>query len=79
MNREEAKDEAWSYAHAEDVEHVQKLVDIIYDDFDSRTCENCSLGRLWVEDKKYVHCFGKWSHIRIKTHGCNKFKPKETA
>ncbi len=43
MNRKEAKDEAWSYAHAEDVEHVQKLVDIIYDDLESRTCENCKL------------------------------------
>ena len=40
MNREELKEE-WCDDLLKDSIQIERLIDSIYDDFESRTCENC--------------------------------------
>ena len=54
----------------------EKFIDEIYDDFESKTCENCKLGII-PRDSRYRECV-YWKHIRVKTHGCTEFKRKNT-
>ena len=75
MTREEAYDK-WLNRDG-DVE-VSDIVDIIYDDLESRTCENCE--HSVKEDKKFSpvwFCGGalKYSQVQ-KDFGCNKFEAK---
>jgi hypothetical protein len=81
MNREEADLEAWSVCDTENAENCAKLVSSIYDDFESRTCENCVNNQIdIVHDDIYGWCNEicyQVEHFKTtKDFGCNKFERK---
>jgi|LGOV01.1.fsa_nt_gb hypothetical protein len=41
MNREEAKDRFW--ADGSKTHNHNEIIDIVFDDIDSKTCDNCKL------------------------------------
>lgn len=72
MNREKAIKIAWTH-------DIESFVDKIYDDFESRTCENC----------EYIDYRGLWPYCGasdsnvydileqdVHTFGCNKWETK---
>lgn len=70
MTREEAKQEYWI---TDGDNNVDEVIDSIYDDFESRTCENCkhnSIGTFCEKDIRRPLIAG---YVDIK-FGCNKFK-----
>ncbi len=48
------------------------FVDDLFEELDNETCENCFYGEV-PKDSRYREC-NYWQHIRIKTHGCNRFE-----
>lgn len=87
MTREEAKAEHDRHNSLQFVEscavmesdEVLKLIDEIYDDFESRTCENCKHGE-YEKNIKGIYCsFVNYcgSDYMEKDFGCNKFERVE--
>ena len=83
MTRKKAYERAQEANHTDD---IYRIIDDIYDDFESRTCENC---KYWKQEnkaqkegstgmcKQYVDT-DKYFSIGIvgKNYGCNRFKMK---
>ena len=79
MNREAAKNElesgeALEYTPSTPVcplMNMTTLIDEIYDDFESRTCENCEY---YINNINHVGC-----HFDFSTNcgGCNRFERKD--
>ena len=78
MNREEFKDKHENWIGRDEV----ALIDEIYDDFESRTCENC---KYFIDEKgtKLQFCNARtvggiigWNGYG-KDFGCNKFERKD--
>ena len=59
-----------------------ELVDAIYDEFDSRTCENCKYSNITLIsdvmlcDKKVSATHGTWKSEINKDFGCNQWEKK---
>ncbi len=73
LTREEAK-ESINTSYDED-EHYENMdaIDFIYDDFESRTCENC----ICFKTPQYKSSFcDKINHVVPIDFGCNKFERK---
>lgn len=80
MDREEAKKFAW---YQNDRENIEIHIDKIYDDFESRTCENCifALPLNLDKDKQYeFKCrlghSDKLLNTVNKDFACNRFEAK---
>jgi len=84
MNREEAKEYAFKLEerlYPFDKKSLAMIIDKIYDDFESRTCENCEY---------YIHTLEDWSCSNVKSilytyeyalerdETCTKFERKAT-
>ena len=41
MNREEAKNQVYSFVHDDSIESIQEFIDLIYNSIDAKRCENC--------------------------------------
>lgn len=81
MTRDEAKD----YDYDLDVDgyyykDVDKVIDKIFDDFESRKCENCKYGKPILNNR--ISCENgllSFSYVALtldKDFGCNKWKSK---
>lgn len=74
MNREEAKRFGWFIScRSEIYEHINK----IYDDFESRTCENCIYYNDMNESSGLCENMALPELGVDKDFGCNKFSRKE--
>ena len=75
MTREEAKEDVLGYVHMEDYDSVCEFIDERYDDFESRTCENC---KHWNKTNEIAVSFdcNRWhgSVMTSKDFGCNKWE-----
>ena len=78
MTREEAQNGLqWTATNEIMLENrAIKLIDRIYDDFQSRTCENCSHNNSC--EMQYVLRQGVTNPSFLKDFGCNKFVRKDT-
>lgn len=92
MTREEAKHRrlftqwqeethfvTWETTTSEIIQDHDAIINEIYDDFESRTCENCKryVPMKWTDfDNKCASMENKVSHVD-KDFGCNKFERKE--
>ena len=83
MNREEA--ENMSDKLGLDYSETKNLIDYIYDDFESRTCESCrykTIDGTWQKTGKPIYkckllvSFGNWQDTINLTDGCNKYEKK---
>ena len=86
MNREEAKNQfsnellerAMGFKKGKlKIGAVYKIIDDIYDDFESRTCKNC---KYFIKDK-FVCCNSKAPtivQINDDSFGCSKFERRES-
>ena len=71
MDREEAK-KSIAISYDEDDHNLNMMaIDIIYDDFESRTCSNCE----WFTN--YSCGKATYEFPTDKDFGCNKFESKE--
>ena len=89
MKREEAHIEIDKLSYFDDgnllvmAVDTEKLVNKIYDDFESRTCENCLFKQereyqctnLHINDKHPLKEADYWLHVN-KDFGCNKWEAK---
>jgi len=83
MTREKAQEELYSYVYDDSLESGHLTADLItkiYDDFESRTCDNCK----WLTDLGFcvnLKSIGNGKdrfEDSIKSDiGCNKFERKE--
>ncbi len=83
MNREQAKllgfsKEDRKTEYSGKYIHLDNVIDIVYDDFESRTCENCehmkTTGHFYTCNQFY-----HYENTKVtKDFGCNKHEPKET-
>ena len=75
MKRDEAKQE-WAKVHPLDLD-LDSVIDVIYDDFENRSCESCKFGMTYHFDDE-IECF----KIEADTQGiyfskdfcCNKWE-----
>ncbi len=77
MNREEAInkiDELWDIEVLSD-SNANDVIDEIYDDLESRTCENCKY-KMKVENPR-GYCKLISNNIPFKDYGCNKWVVKD--
>lgn len=58
---------------------IDKFISKIYDDFESRTCENCKYWRYSDENVYFEDCnFGLIGHsYNPNSFGCNRWEPKD--
>lgn len=84
MKREEAKHLLqWNIDYNESIEYNESIIDEVFDDFESRVCENC---KYFIWNDRYVTDYGtceKGIGITFrgdcevnKDFGCNKFISK---
>ena len=88
MNREEINNKVFLADDMRSVEHIQryeadtiwilrkdvlKLTNQIYDDFESRTCDNC---RYYQKNCKILHGAMTTTNIHTDTFSCSFFKRK---
>ena len=88
MDRESAKllgfsKEARKTEYSGNYIHLDNVIDIVYDDFESRTCENCDNNQLDTENDGIfgwcnVICYQIVHFKTSKDFYCNKHEPKET-
>ena len=84
MEREEAKQDLY-YGIQFDTLKIDKFIDKIYDDFESRTCGNCKYNQKYDNscNNSFVNNILSTSYIGtaslkcVSDFGCNKFKRKE--
>ncbi len=76
MDRDEAKKGLWSTRNINTLSKVEcnSILDAVYDDFESRTCENCKHYNNMCE---YGITAPLFSEITYKDFGCNKFERKQ--
>lgn len=81
MTREEAKLYADNHMGIYGGRLVDEVVQTIFNDFESRTCENCKHKHIPMVDKGSIYCYYYHSPIYdsiVETDfGCNKFERKE--
>ena len=81
MNREEAKSRLNLLLN--EGQSPYDLIDYIYADFDSRTCENCKysnstlISDVMLCDKNVSSTHGAWKSEINKGFGCNQFERKK--
>jgi len=78
MNRLSAQNHRYRIENMTTDEKMIDLIDKIYDNFESRTCDNCEF--TWPVGDSYI-CNNVQAAIYRKqvksTFGCNKFQPKQ--
>lgn len=83
MTREEAYDKVYDLTYQREATETEiyELVDIIYNDFESMTCENCAYKRDTDVNGNFMSneyfCVLR-ARCENKDYGCNKFERKET-
>ncbi len=81
MNRQDAKllgfsKEARKTEYSGNYIHLDNVIDIVFDDFESMTCGNCKHGTEHNEPY-FVYCEELDDNVN-KKWGCKSFEPKET-
>lgn len=72
MTREEAKNKFLDGTGYDT--DKEEMISAVYDDFESRTCENCSFVEMMDDGKEVSGCPFLGSHYPHNGFGCNKWE-----